>query len=78
MIPRLHGYSFITCANYFWEFIALLSFCFIAQAFTSTAFVIISFFRMNYRAHRKYHRYTAEFKNHYLAEERWYFIPYLV
>ena len=30
MIPRFHGYSFITSANYFWEFIAWLSFAFVA------------------------------------------------
>jgi very-long-chain enoyl-CoA reductase len=77
MIPRFHGYSFITSANYFWEFIAWVSFAFVAQTLASTAFVVLSFFRMNYRAHRKHHRYIAEFKNHYPAEQRWYFIPYL-
>jgi very-long-chain enoyl-CoA reductase len=77
MIPRFHGYSFITSANYFWEFIAWLSFAFVAQTLASTGFVFLSFFRMNYRAHRKHHRYIAEFKNHYPAEQRWYFIPYL-
>ncbi len=77
MIPRFHGYSVITSANYFWEFIAWLAFAFVAQTLMSTVFVVLSFFRMNYRAHRKHHRYIAEFKNHYPAEQRWYFIPYL-
>ena len=77
MIPRFHGYSKITSANYFWELLAWIAFALVAQTLAAFAFLVFSFFRMNYRAHKKHHRYIAEFKNHYPAEQRWYFIPYI-
>jgi very-long-chain enoyl-CoA reductase len=77
MIPRFHGYSNITSANYFWELIAWIAFAFVAQTLAAYAFLVFTFFRLNYRAHKKHHRYIAEFKNHYPAEQRWYFIPYI-
>ena len=76
-IPRYHGFSVVTSANYFWEFVAWIAFAMVAQTLMSFLFLILSFFRMNYRAHRKHHRYIAEFKNLYPAEQRCYFIPYL-
>lgn len=76
-IPRFHGFSAVSSANYFWEFLAWVSFALVAQTLASFAFVVFSFFRMNYRAHRKHNRYIAQFKNYYPAEERCYFIPYL-
>ena len=75
MIPRFHGYSQITSANYFWEFVSWIAFALVAQTLVSSVFLVMTFFRMNYRAHKKHHRYIAEFKNHYPAEQRWYFIP---
>lgn len=75
-IPRFHGYYAVSCANYFWEFLAWISFALVSQTLASTAFLVFTFFRMNYRAHRKHHRYISEFKNLYPAE-RYYFIPYL-
>jgi len=77
MIPRFHGYSKISSANYFWEFIAWIAFALVSQTLASFAFLVFTFFRLNYRAHKKHHRYIAEFKNHYPAEQRWYFIPYI-
>lgn len=68
-IPRIHGFSEVTCANYFWEFMALLSFALVAQTLASFAFLVMSFFRLNYRAHRKHSRYIAEFKNLYPADQ---------
>jgi very-long-chain enoyl-CoA reductase len=62
-IPVFHGYSVITCANYFWEFLAWVAFALVAQTFVSYIFVVTSFFRMNRRAHRKHHRYISQFKN---------------
>lgn len=76
-IPRYHGFSVVTSANYFWEFVAWIAFAMVAQTLMSFLFLILSFFRMNYRAHRKHHRYIAEFKNLYPAEQRCYFIPYI-
>lgn len=76
-IPRHHGFSFVSCANYFWEFLSWLCFALISQTLMSTAFVAMSFFRMNSRAQKKHLRYIAEFKNYYPAEERRAFIPYL-
>lgn len=76
-IPRLHGFSFVSCANYFWEFLAWCCFALLTQSLMSNIFLVISFFRMNSRAQRKHLRYIAEFKNYYPAEERRAFIPYL-
>lgn len=49
-IPRLHGFNYVSCANYFWEFLAWCCFALITQSLASTAFLFVSFFRMNYRA----------------------------
>ena len=76
-IPRLHGFSFVSCANYFWEILAWLCFALVTQTLMSTLFLLTSFFRMNSRAQKKHLRYIAEFKNYYPAEERRAFIPYL-
>jgi very-long-chain enoyl-CoA reductase len=67
-IPRFHGFSAVTCANYFWEFLAWVAFACVAQTLASFVFIVMSFFRMNWRAKRKHHRYIAEFKNLYPAE----------
>lgn len=76
-IPRLHGFQAVSCANYFWEFLAWITFALVAQTLASFLFVSACFFRMNFRAHRKHHRYISQFKNLYPADERCYFIPYL-
>ena len=76
-IPRLHGFSVVSCANYFWEFMAWCCFTLLTQSLMSNVFLAVSFFRMNYRAQKKHLRYIAEFKNMYPAEERRAFIPYL-
>lgn len=76
-IPRQHGFSVVSCANYFWEFLAWCAFTWLTQTLLSALFVFLSFFRMNYKAQRKHLRYIAEFKNLYPAEERRAFIPYL-
>jgi very-long-chain enoyl-CoA reductase len=76
-IPIYHGYSLVTCANYFWEFLSWCAFTLVTQTLMSVVFLVVSFFRMNYRAQRKHLRYIAEFKNAYPAEERRAFIPYL-
>jgi len=76
-VPRFHGFSVVACANYFWEFIAWIAFFCVTQTLLSGLFLALSFFRMNHRAHRKHHRYIAQFKKQYPAEQRYYFIPYL-
>ena len=76
-IPRLHGFNYVSCANYFWEFLAWCCFALVTQTLASFAFTTMSFFRMNSKAQKKHLRYIAEFKNHYPAEERRAFIPYL-
>jgi very-long-chain enoyl-CoA reductase len=76
-IPRIHGFQAVSCANYFWELLAWVTFALIAQTLASFLFLTACFFRMNYRAHKKHHRYIAQFKNLYPADERFYFIPYL-
>jgi very-long-chain enoyl-CoA reductase len=72
-----HGFGIVSCANYFWEFMAWVIFTLVNQTLMSVVFLIVCFFRMNYRAQRKHLRYIAEFKNAYPAEERRAFIPYL-
>ena len=76
-IPIKHGFSHVTCANYFWEFCAWIIFAVTNQSLISFIFLTCSFFRMNYRAQRKHLRYIAEFKKAYPAEERRAFLPYL-
>ncbi|CDW90664.1 3-oxo-5-alpha-steroid 4- [Stylonychia lemnae] len=76
-IPRLHGFSYVSCANYFYEILAWVCFAIVTQTLMSTTFLFTSFFRMNSRAQKKHLRYIAEFKNYYPAEERRAFIPFL-
>lgn len=76
-IPTLHGFSLVSCANYFWEFLAWCIFTITTQSVMSVIFCTVSFLRMNYKAQRRHLRYIAEFNKAYPAEERRAFIPYL-
>ena len=76
-IPTQHGFSVVSCANYFWEFLAWLCFTFVNQTLAAFMYCFITFLRMNYRAQKKHLRYIAEFKDRYPAEQRRAFIPYL-
>jgi very-long-chain enoyl-CoA reductase len=49
-IPTLHGFSHVSCANYFWEFGAWAIFTLVTQSLMSFMFFCVSFFRMNYKA----------------------------
>jgi hypothetical protein len=62
-IPRLYGFSSVSAANYFWEFISWCIFAITTQCFMVYVFVGVSFFRMNHKAQKKHLRYIADFKN---------------
>lgn len=49
-IPTKHGFSHVSCANYFWEFCAWGVFVIANQTLMSVLFFMVSFFRMNHRA----------------------------
>jgi len=64
-IPRGWGFGLVSCANYFWESMAWVSFCVLTQGWTSLVFVIFSVYQMLEWAIKKHKIYKKEFGDQY-------------
>ena len=70
------GFSLVTCADLFWEFLSWVCICFIMQTSTSFVFLSCLFFVYHNKAQDRHRRYKAEYKQEYLTEGS--FIPYFL
>jgi len=77
IIPTEHGFHMVTCANYFWEFLAYILFTISTQSIASVVFLLIVFLDLNRKAQRKHWSYIAKFKHDY-PSTRTAFLPYLI
>ena len=77
ILPNEHGYGLVSCANYFWEFLAWLCFSLFVNTISFYVFTAAGFYIMRKWAIEKHENYKTIFGDKY-PKERKAFIPYLV
>ena len=76
VVLRDHGFSLVTCADWFWELLIWTCFTLITQTFFSGLFLLAWFIWHNSKAQERHWRYIAEYRRDYPPERRA-FLPYL-
>jgi len=74
-IPSGWGFDLISCANYFWETLAWITFSILVNTFTSWVFTTFAFLQMAQWAGQKHRKYKKEFSDY--PQGRWAIVPYL-
>lgn len=74
-IPRGWGFDQVSCANYFYETMAWLTFSIFSGTATSYVFLLFSFYQMRQWASDKHKRYVEEFPDY--PKDRKMIIPFL-
>ncbi|KAL7066901.1 3-oxo-5-alpha-steroid 4-dehydrogenase domain-containing protein [Cryptosporidium serpentis] len=62
--PHGWGFNYISCANYFWETLAWISFCFIVNCATCWFYTMVAFGQMTQWALKKHRNYLREFPDY--------------
>ena len=75
-IPYGSGFDYISCANYFWETLAWISFSFIANCTTCWFYTFVAFAQMTQWALKKHRNYNREFT--FYPKKRKAIIPFLL
>jgi len=76
-VLRDHGYSYVTAADYFWEFIAWLSFSLVVDTIPCYGFLLVWFLWHATRAKRRNKRFANEYRGQ-AAGERFAMIPFFL
>ena len=76
VVLRDHGFSLVTCADWFWEFLSWICFTMVTQTFWSYCFLLTWFVWHNSKAQERHWSYIAEYRRDYPPERRA-FLPYL-
>jgi very-long-chain enoyl-CoA reductase len=76
-IPHGEGFEFVSCANYFWEFIAWLCFSIFVNLWSFYLFTFCGFLIMMQWAKKKHAEYLRTFGDRY-PKNRKAFIPFLI
>ncbi|KAL8452330.1 hypothetical protein Emag_002449 [Eimeria magna] len=63
-IPSGAGFDLVSCANYFWETLAWVTFAVLVSCFTAWLFVVVAFGQMAEWALKKHKNYLREFKDY--------------
>ena len=61
-VLRDHGYSYVTAADYFWEFISWLSFSLVVDTIACYGFLLVWFIWHVVRASRRNKRFANEYR----------------
>lgn len=76
-IPQGEGFEYVSCANYFWEFIAWLCFSIFVNLWSFYLFTLCGFLIMMQWAKKKHYDYLKTFGDRYPKNRRA-FIPFLI
>ena len=76
-IPRGWGFEYVSCANYFWEALAWLTFAVQSQVLGAYFFLAVSFFQMLQWALQKHNRYKKDFGAKY-PKGRKAMVPFII
>lgn len=76
-IPHLHGFSMVSSAHYFWEYMTWLIFAVVSQTLPVFLFVVHMFFVLNRKAQKKHWRFVQQHGDDYPAQ-RHAFIPFII
>ncbi|OLL22092.1 putative enoyl reductase [Neolecta irregularis DAH-3] len=63
-IPSGYGFDLVSCPNYFFEFLAWLSFSLLTRSWAAHLFLVVSTAQMYLWAAKKHQRYKTEFKHY--------------
>ena len=76
-IPFGEGFEFVSCANYFWEIMAWISFSIFVNHWSAYIFTICGFYILRIWALKKHKEYLKSFGDKY-PKNRKAFIPFLI
>lgn len=76
-IPTGEGFEFVSCANYFWEFLSWLFFSLLVNSVPFYIFTGLGFYQMREWAIKKHKQYLKDFADRY-PRNRKAFIPFLI
>ncbi len=76
-IPSGEGFEFVSCANYFWEFLSWVFFSVLVNSIPFYLFTFFGFYIMRIWAIKKHKNYLATFGERY-PKERKAFSPFLI
>ena len=71
------GFEYVTCANYFWEFLSWLSFSLFSLHWSVFIFTILGFIQMRSWALKKHKEMCLNFGDLYPAQRKA-FIPFFI
>lgn len=75
-IPRGWGFDTVSCANYFWETLAWLSFSILTNTFTAYLFTLVAFAQMTEWALKRHASYRKDFPDY--PKSRRAILPYIL
>jgi very-long-chain enoyl-CoA reductase len=76
-IPDGEGFELVSCANYFWEFLAWIFFSILVNTIPFYIFTVIGFYQMTLWALKKHRNYLKTFPDRY-PKNRKAIIPFLL
>lgn len=76
-IPRGGFFRYVTCANYFGEFVEWVGFAILTWSFAGAVFALWTFANLAPRARKIHERYTAEFGDEFTSLRLKYMIPFI-
>jgi very-long-chain enoyl-CoA reductase len=76
-IPNGEGFEFVSCANYFWEFLSWVFFSLLVNSIPFYIFTGLGFYQMREWAIKKHKQYLKDFADRY-PKNRKAFIPFLI
>ena len=77
ILPGVYGFQYVTCANYFWEFLSWLAFSLFANTLNFYVFTICGFAIMTKWALEKHSNFRKMFGDKYPLERRA-IIPFVI